>query len=256
VSVAVNAICLACEQSDVETTVDGRLLHKGIVPEGSFNVVRPGERSRGVNRGRWERLHIYLPAALLRDLAAEAGAGGDGGSVELVNPVWRIDPSVLRIGREVVRELRTGPALSRLRLDALSQDLAITLLRSHSNLGGSARRLGRDGRGGLAPWQVRRAMAAMDARLDGDIGLAELAALCGVSSAHFGRAFKASTGLSPIAWMLRRKIDLAKALLLDGRLTVAQIALAVGFSAPPQFSTAFRRVTGAAPTEWKRARRS
>lgn len=190
VSVAVNALCIACDRTDLDTSIGGRLLHSGTVAEGAFNIVRPGERSRGVNRGTWERLHIYLPDDLLREIALEAPFGAPDRAIELINPVWGFDPAIVRIGREFTHEIRTDQPLSRLRLDTLSQDLAITLLRSHSSLSALFGRRAALRRGGLAPWQLRRATEAMQARLDGDIGLAELARMCGVSAAHFSRAFR------------------------------------------------------------------
>jgi AraC-like DNA-binding protein len=109
-------------------------------------------------------------------------------------------------------------------------------------------------RGGLAPWQVKRACEAMDAAIDGGIGLDQLAAIAGCSPTHFSRAFKQSTGLAPFHWLAERRIERAKALLEDGRLPLAEVALAVGFSAQPQFTTAFGRATGVTPARWRRER--
>ena len=107
-------------------------------------------------------------------------------------------------------------------------------------------------RGGLAPWQLKRACDAMLAKLDVDIGLDELAAITGFSPTHFSRAFKQSTGLPPFQWLTERRIERAKELLADRSLGIAEIALAVGFSAQPQFTTAFGRATGTAPGKWRR----
>ncbi|MEJ1976979.1 MAG: AraC family transcriptional regulator [Acetobacteraceae bacterium] len=52
-------------------------------------------------------------------------------------------------------------------------------------------------RGGLAPWQLRRVYAFIDANLDGDPSISQLADECGLSVRYFARAFKQSVGVPP-----------------------------------------------------------
>ena len=108
-------------------------------------------------------------------------------------------------------------------------------------------------RGGLAPWQLKRACELMEARLDEDLGLDDLAGAVGCSPTHFSRAFKQSTGKAPFQWLLELRIDVARQMLTNPELSIVQVALSVGFSAQPQFTTAFRRVTGATPGAWRRS---
>lgn len=99
---------------------------------------------------------------------------------------------------------------------------------------------------------LRRVRDAIEAHLSEDINLPWLAGIAGCSPAHFSRAFKQSTGMSPSQRLAGRRMEKAKALLGDPALSLAEIALAVGFSAQPQFTTAFRRTTGAPPGAWRR----
>jgi AraC family transcriptional regulator len=55
-------------------------------------------------------------------------------------------------------------------------------------------------RGGLALWQLRRACEFIEANLDGDPSIADVAAECGLSSSYFAKAFKQTTGAPPHAW--------------------------------------------------------
>jgi AraC-like DNA-binding protein len=62
-------------------------------------------------------------------------------------------------------------------------------------------------RGGLAPWQERRAKEMLLANIDGRIGLNELVRACGLTRSHFARAFKVGTGVPPLQWLLNQRID-------------------------------------------------
>jgi len=109
-------------------------------------------------------------------------------------------------------------------------------------------------RGGLAPWQRRRAVALMDAHLDGSVRTADLARECCLSTNHFTQAFKTSMGLTPHRWLLARRVDKAKEVLLDPARTLADIALICGFADQSHFTRVFSTLVGCPPGEWRKAR--
>ncbi len=109
---------------------------------------------------------------------------------------------------------------------------------------------------GLAPWQLRRVVEYLDARLPERVDLAELAALAGLSQSHFSRAFKASTGMAPYRWQLDARIRHAQVLLLNPRASLDQVAEATGFADAVHFGRTFRKLTGTAPAAWRRDRTS
>jgi AraC family transcriptional regulator len=111
------------------------------------------------------------------------------------------------------------------------------------------------GRGGLAPWQERRARELMDARLGSEVRLAEIAAECELSPKHFARAFKQSTGKSPYRWLLERRIERSQVILSTSGLPIAEIALMCGFADQSHFTRVFARTTGMSPRAWQRASR-
>lgn len=74
--------------------------------------------------------------------------------------------------------------------------------------------VGRGARGGLAPWQLRRANDFIEGNLDGDPSIARLADECGLSISHFARAFKQTVGMPPHQWLTKRRVDRARDLLL------------------------------------------
>jgi len=151
------------------------------------------------------------------------------------------------LARCLASECANPDRLSQLYIDHLTTLVCIDVLRLSAD--GPSRVRGR-----LAPWQLRRATEYIMAHLSEAVGLQDLAAVVGLSQAQFGRAFKASTGLSPHQWQLNARISKAKELLLSGSLTQAEIALVTGFVEQSHFCRVFRRMVGATPGAWQRER--
>ena len=75
-----------------------------------------------------------------------------------------------------------------------------------------------------------------------------------VSEAYFSRSFRAAFGETPHRYLLRRRMERAKALLRDGDLPVTEVCLAVGFTSLGSFGNAFRRYVGVTPTAYRERR--
>jgi AraC-like DNA-binding protein len=98
---------------------------------------------------------------------------------------------------------------------------------------------------------VDAARALLDASLDRQVTLLELARQVHVSPYHLHRCFREQVGLTPHEYLLRRRLERAKELLAEGA-TVTEAAAATGFSSPGYFSTVFRRRVGVTPTGFLR----
>lgn len=105
---------------------------------------------------------------------------------------------------------------------------------------------------GLTARQMSDAVAWIDAGLGGDLRVADLARVAGLSPHHFSRCFQAATGLPPYAFITRRRLDRASALLAETPLPVAAIAAQVGYNDPSQFAAAFKRHRTMTPLAWRR----
>lgn len=92
----------------------------------------------------------------------------------------------------------------------------------------------------------------IEANIASDIGLDDMASVCGLTRFHFSRAFKSTFGEPPYRYLTRQRIDLAKRLLASGSLSVAEIATACGFNGAPQFARAFRELEHMSPTDFRR----
>jgi AraC family transcriptional regulator len=121
-------------------------------------------------------------------------------------------------------------------------------MRPHSR-GGS-----RASGGLLLAWQVRKVQEYVDAHIAGRVLVLELSALVKFSEAHFSRLFKRTFGLSPHAFVLRRRLDLAARLMLESKKSLTDIALCCGFTDQAHLCHHFRRSMGQSPAAWRRAR--
>ena len=108
------------------------------------------------------------------------------------------------------------------------------------------------GRTAPAPWALKRVIDLVEARLDEELSLAELAGAARLSGSHFARAFKRTTGVAPYRYVLTRRISRAQSLLADTRLPIIEVAARCGYSDPGHFATLFRRETGYSPCQYRK----
>lgn len=106
--------------------------------------------------------------------------------------------------------------------------------------------------GGLAPWQMKKVSALVEAQLAGRLTTGDLAAAVRLSPGHFTRAFKKSFGEAPHAYAMRRRIVRSKHMMLTSDAPLAEIALDCGLADQAHFSRLFRKLEGEAPAAWRR----
>jgi AraC family transcriptional regulator len=112
----------------------------------------------------------------------------------------------------------------------------------------------RGGRNRLAPWQVNRVVQFVDARFADKIGVRDFAAATRLSYSHFARAFRATVGEAPYAYLIRRRIERAQEMLLFSDKPLAQIAVDCGLADQAHLTRLFRRIVGMSPGAWRRLR--
>lgn len=107
-------------------------------------------------------------------------------------------------------------------------------------------------RGGLTQSQARMVQEYIEENLARDIGLDDLASVCGLTRFHFSRAFKATFGGSPYRYLNLMRVERAKKMLAVTQLAIADVASACGFNGASQFGRSFRDVVGQTPLEFRR----
>lgn len=83
--------------------------------------------------------------------------------------------------------------------------------------------------------------------------VAALAEAAGVSRAAFARRFSDLVGQPPMGFLTDWRLSVAADLLLESDMTIAAVARQVGYGTPFALSTAFKRVRGVSPREWRQA---
>lgn len=100
---------------------------------------------------------------------------------------------------------------------------------------------------------LSRARDLADARYFEPLGVDDMAAVAGLSRAHFSREFKRAFGEPPHAYLLTRRLERAAALLRTTDRSVADICLSVGLQSVGSFTTSFTRTFGRSPTAYRDA---
>ncbi|RUL77539.1 AraC family transcriptional regulator [Dyella choica] len=161
------------------------------------------------------------------------------------------DQVLYGLGCALIARFNTYGPDDQLFLDYLALAMHAHLIKTYADIRGEA-----SWRGGLAPWQFRRACEMMAANLGGDMGIADLAMACELSASHFAAAFRRTAGMPPHRWLMNERVNQAKRLLRSGRLRLADIALACGFSDQSHLTRVFLRIEGQPPSRWRRLCRS
>src|SRR5258706_10551163 len=105
---------------------------------------------------------------------------------------------------------------------------------------------------GLNRRSMTRVVAYIEENLGEGLTLGTLAGVACVSRFHFARMFRLSTGYSPMAYVVRRRVERARLQLAQGYQKVSQLAAELGFCDQSHFTRIFRRTTGLTPREYAR----
>lgn len=192
-------------------------------------------------------VNYFLERKTLDIIADDAGASRIP-ELKFTPGVGVMDRVVQQLTRLILPAFDHPDHVSELFADHISLALGSHIARTY----GGMRSVVAPRQGGLAAWQERRAKELMSANLRGNVSSTDLATECLLSAGHFARAFRHSTGLSPHQWLIQCRIEMADALLREGRLSLAEIARACGFADQSHFTKAYARRRGISPGAWRR----
>ncbi len=153
-----------------------------------------------------------------------------------------IDAFLREVGNSLRTQLSTQWTCHHAYLDALAGVIAVHLARNYSG-----DRDAPPAYAGLAPHRLRRVVGFVDDHIGESLLVRQLAETVHMSAYHFARMFRKATGQPPHLFVTLRRIERAKRLLGDDRMSLGDVGATVGFQTQSHFTDVFRRHTGVTP---------
>jgi AraC family transcriptional regulator len=191
-------------------------------------------------------LNVFFKPWFIKRVIADS-ASHNPERIELL-PIFKArDPFIENIGQALLCELQTEGLCGRLYAESLATALAVHLLRQYSTSKPNIRQY----EDGLPRYKLQQALEYIDAHIEQDIQLADLAELLGMSRYYFVRLFKQSMGVTPYQYVLQQRVERAKVLLKHRERAISDIALECGFANQSHFTKNFRQLTGVTPKVYR-----
>ncbi|MCU1319207.1 MAG: AraC family transcriptional regulator [Edaphobacter sp.] len=220
---------------------DGRR-HTGTAVHGDIDIIPAHTPSR------WEMhdendmaLLLSLPQSLLHAVANESGL--DVTRLEIRNRFQIRDTELEALSWGMKREMELGHPSGRLYLDGLTLAVASRLVSRHS----SDTKQTSERNEGLSGRRLKQVLSFIEDQLAEDLSLEQIAAVAGVSASHLATLFRISMGVPVHKYIIERRVERAKTLLLQNGRSMAEIALAAGFAHQSHMARHMRRVLGMPP---------
>jgi AraC family transcriptional regulator len=224
----------------------GAVSHSGSAVHGDIDIIPANTSSRWEMHDENDRvLLMSVPLVMLDAVAEDSGHGGS--RVELRNRFMTRDRQLESIGWAMKSELDMGSPSGRLYLDGLAVSAAARLVAGHSSITVEAVK-----RGGLDGRRLKRTLEFIEAHLSEELSLMRLATVADMSVSHFRAGFRESIGESVHQYVIERRIERAKSLLMREGMPIAQIALSSGFTHQSHLARHMQRSTGFSPLQMKR----
>ena len=183
----------------------------------------------------------------ISDAALMASSDGAYGEVELRPSRKFADSRLSALAAAARAEMVAGFPNGRLFLDSVEQAMAVALVKGHA----VRHRPVQIYRGGLGSARLRRIKELVHAKTGDDLSLDEMAQSIGLSTAHFARMFRKSTGETPYQFVLRQRVERATAMLGAPDARILDVAVACGFKTQQHFAKVFRDACGVSPTQYR-----
>jgi AraC family transcriptional regulator len=221
-----------------------------VIPPGGMFMV-PGGMDFGVRlAGTLRTLHLYVRRALLVEVAS-CLLTGEPSHIEILPRFGDCDPLLEHLLLGVRDALHDENPSAMPYTDYLVRAVAARLISQHSSVASARKRI--SGPAPMASHQFDSALDFMHANLERSIDLPAIARATGLSSTHFARQFRRTTGQSPHRYLMRLRIERATRLLRETGNGIADIAFACGFANQEHMTRLFRHHLGTTPGAYRRA---
>jgi AraC family transcriptional regulator len=228
----------------VERWIDGRF-QKEFHNEGDIAIIPAGTLHQNQCQQQAQFMFVALEPTLLKQVGQELV---NPDCIELIPHFATVqDPLIQGILLSLKEELESGGIGGSLYVDQLKTTLALHLLRKYCTCTPRIATYS----DGLPKYKLQLALEYINAHLEQDIQLADLAELLGMSRYYFVRLFKHSMGITPYQYVLQQRIERSKVLLKHRQRAISDIALECGFANQSHFTKHFRQFTGKTPKAYQ-----
>ncbi|MEO0457523.1 MAG: AraC family transcriptional regulator [Cyanobacteria bacterium P01_A01_bin.114] len=219
--------------------------HQNLSRSGLFSLVPAGIPSYW----QWDQaahvLTLQLDSAFLGEVATELGQYS-ARPIEFCSTFEASDEHLTHLVMLLRSETKGLGVGTQLYSDSLMQALAICLLQRYRSTPGTCWQP----TGKLSRVMLQQLVDYIEANLAADLTLPELSRVVGLSAHYFVTSFKNATGTTPHQYVIQRRVQTAKRLLIcDRTLTIAQVAAAVGFADQSHLCRHLRRLLKVTPSQ-------
>jgi AraC family transcriptional regulator len=226
----------------INVRMDG-FVHRGLQSTGDLSVVPAGVAARWDMGAAAEALLLRLAPSLIEEVAEGMGLGRS--HTTLVPALVVRDPHIVHLSHVLKAERESGYESGRVFIESIGSAVAARLLCRQAN----APLQSTVPNGELPLWRLRTVREYIDAHLDKDLSLAELARVAGFSVSHFKPLFKRAVGVPVHRYVVEQRVERARRLILQGGQSMADVALEAGFTHQSHMARWVRRVLGISPAE-------
>jgi AraC family transcriptional regulator len=191
-----------------------------------------------------ELIQCHLEPAFLANIAHESV---NPDHVELLMASKKVDLLLCQLSLALKSSLESDGVGSRFYADSIATAMAAHLLRYYS----TRNHRFQEYEDGLSKQKLKQAVDYIQAHLDENLSLSAIATQLGMSHYYFCHLFKRSTGMSPHQYLIQQRLEKAKHLLKQPKLSITWIALECGFANQSHFAKCFRQDTGMNPTQFR-----
>jgi len=227
----------------------GGLRHRGTAVHGDIDIIPPETPSEWEIKEKDNAFALSISPELLGRVAEELDI--EASRIEIRNLFQIRDIQLESIAWALKSEMECGYPSGRVYLDSLAVSVAARLIRCHSSLA----TVPQSQSGRLSGRRLKDVLSFIEDNLNQNMSLEDIARVAGLSVSHFKTLFREAVGIPAHQYLIRRRVDRAKSLLVEDKMTISEIAFETGFAHQSHLARHMRRLLGVSPKALRQSMR-
>ncbi len=224
----------------------GDAIWGGMIASSRFRICEPNETGSWSRASACDIVNLFIPKQFVEHLAH---LRGESLALGLNSTLFSYDKTVFELVQTMLNADTLSGPLATQTCDSAILILVAYLLEHYSKPIEAEQSVG------ISWGRLRKVLAYIDSHLETLPSNAELAEMCGMSEAYFSREFRRAVGHPPHQYMMRKRLDSASQLLVNGDRRIVDIAHEFGFNDASHFTRSFFAQFGMTPAQYKQIRR-